>query len=240
MNTASGSGTQDLQREQLLLLEDVAAFYGRAQALWGVSLHVASAEIVGLLGRNGAGKSTPLKAILGLVRRRGRISFAGVELTKLPAERIPRLGIGYQPQGVRVFPELSVRENLQLIGADDEAIARVLALFPELRDKLSQRAGTLSGGERQLLALARAVVHRPKLLLLDEPSEGLMPALVTRLATLLRKLRNEGTAILLAEQRLPLVLELCDRVYLLDRGRIAWSGTPQALSSEKLQVHLGA
>ncbi len=225
--------------ERLLLLEGVEAFYGRAQALWGVSLQVGAAEIVGLLGRNGAGKSTTLKAVLGLVRRRGRIVFAGLELTKLPPERIPRLGIGYQPQGVRVFPGLTVKENLMLAGADDEAIHRALERFPELKTKLRQRAGTLSGGEQQMLAIARALAKEPRLLLLDEPSEGLMPALVARLTRLLKELKAEGTAILLAEQRLPLALELCDRVYLLDRGRIAWSGTPETISQTELQTHLG-
>jgi len=223
----------------LLVLENVKAFYGRAQVLWGISLHVEASEIVALLGRNGAGKSTTLKAILGLVRRRGRIAFDGVELTRLLPERIPRLSIGYQPQGVRVFPELTVKENLVLVSANDRAIYRIMERFPELGPKLSQRAGTLSGGEQQMLALARALMRKPRLLLLDEPSEGLMPSLVQRLAEALREARAEGTAVLLAEQRLPLVMELCDRVYLLDRGRIAWSGSPAQLERQDLRAHLG-
>lgn len=232
----------------LLELDEVEAFYGRAQALWGISLKVESGEVIGLLGRNGMGKTTTLKAIMGLVRTRGRISFAGQALTRLPAYRIPRLGIAYLPQGERVFPRLTLRENLLLaLGGDsrrvkpDERLDEVLQHFPQLRERLDQRAGTLSGGEQQMAALARALLPQAKLLLLDEPTEGLMPSLVHKVSELLQKVKAEGKgrAILLAEQRVELALALCDRIYILERGRLSWSGRPEELTPGELQAYLG-
>ena len=189
---------------------------------------------MGLLGRNGMGKTTALKSVLGLVRVfHGSIRFRGRELTRRPAHTIPGLGIGYVPQGLRVFPELSVRENLLLglrgrgrAGRPEAAPGweRVLGLFPALRERLQQRAGTLSGGEQQMLAIARALLGRPKLLLLDEPTEGLMPPLVARTEELLLELKAQGLGLLVAEQRLETALRVCDRLYVLEKGRIVWEG----------------
>ncbi len=244
----------------LLELDRVEAFYGRSQALWGITLEVEPGEVVGLLGRNGMGKTTTLKAIMGLVRTRGRIAFAGEELTRLPAYKIPRLGIAYLPQGERLFPQLTLRENLLLglglgpnrrrgrrrVKPDSDSdididLDEVLQHFPQLRGRLDQPAGTLSGGEQQMAALARALLARARLLLLDEPTEGLMPSLVRKVSELLReaKAEDEGRAILLAEQRVELALELCDRIYILERGRLSWSGRPGELTPEELQAHMG-
>lgn len=218
----------------MLELEEVAAFYGRGQVLWDLSLNVGRGETVALLGRNGAGKTTLLRAIMGLVERRGRITFAGRDLTRLPPYRIPRLGIAYLPQGERLFPGLTLRENLALVARD--GLGKVLEYFPELADKLEQRAGTLSGGEQQLTALARALLARPKLLLLDEPSEGLGPQLVRRVEELLRAASG---SLLLVEQRLDLALRLAERIYILERGRIAWTGRRGELGGAELKRYLG-
>jgi len=218
----------------MLELEEVGAFYGRGQVLWDVSLSVGEGEVVALLGRNGAGKTTLLRAIMGLVKRRGRITFAGHELTRLPPYRIPRLGIAYLPQGERLFPGLTLRENLALVAHN--GLEGVLDRFPELEGKLEQRAGTLSGGEQQLAALARALLTRPKLLLLDEPSEGLGPQLVRRVEELLRATSG---GLLLVEQRLDFALRLARRVYILERGQIRWTGRRGELGGAELKEYLG-
>jgi len=220
--------------EELLRLEGVYAGYGSAAVLRGVSLSVGQGEVVGLLGRNGMGKSTTLKSVLGLVRVfRGSIRLGGRELTGRPAHAIPTLGIGYVPQGRRVFPELSVHENLVLglrgrgrgrQASPEPEWNRVWELFPALRDRLRQRAGTLSGGEQQMLAIARALLGRPKLLLLDEPTEGLMPRLVARTEELLLELKAQGLGLLIAEQHLETALRVCDRLYVLEKGQIVWEG----------------
>lgn len=214
---------------ELLRIEGLYAGYGSARVLQGISLVVGAGEVVGLLGRNGMGKTTTLKSVLGLVRIfRGSVRLQGRELTRRPPHTIPPLGVGYVPQGRRVFPELSVRENLTLgpsPPAPEEELDRVLGLFPALRERLSQRAGTLSGGEQQMLALARALLGRPKLLLLDEPTEGLMPPLVARTEELLLELKAQGLGLLVAEQRLESALRTCDRLYVLEKGQIVWEGS---------------
>jgi branched-chain amino acid transport system ATP-binding protein len=221
----------------MLELDRVEAFYGWGQVLWALSLNVSQGEVVALLGRNGAGKTTLLKAIMGLVERRGRITFDGNDLMKIPPYRIPRLGIAYLPQGERLFPDLTLRENLALVAHD--GLEEVLEYFPELKGKLEQRAGTLSGGEQQLAALARALLAQSKLLLLDEPSEGLAPQLLPRVEGLLRSAHRQGMSILLVEQRVDLALRLAKRVYILERGRIAWAGRAEELGKEELKRHLG-
>jgi len=220
----------------LLELEHVDAFYGRTQILWDASLKVDEGETVALLGRNGMGKTTLLRAIMGLTGRQGRITFAGNDLTGLPPYRIPRLGIAYLPQGERLFPNLSLRENLVLVarGSLEEALAH----FPELEGKLEQRAGTLSGGEQQLAALARVLLAQAKLLLLDEPSEGLAPQLLPRLEGLLHTAHRRGLGILLVEQRVEFALRLAQRVYILERGRIGWAGRAEELEEEELKRYL--
>ena len=201
---------------------------------------------LGLLGRNGAGKTTTLRTIMGLVRASaGRIVLDGVELARLPAHEVPRLGIGYVPQGRRLFPHLTVEENMTMgllvRGAGADARRDVLDLFPALRDRLGQRAGTLSGGEQQMVAMARALCVRPAVLLLDEPTEGLMPTLVARLLDTLGALRARGVGILLVEQKVDAVLGVADRVVLIENGRTVRQATPAELAAEPelLLRHVG-
>jgi branched-chain amino acid transport system ATP-binding protein len=220
-----------------LTLEHVDCFYAAVQVLRDVCLRVAAGEVLGLLGRNGAGKTTTLRTIMGLVRpRAGRIMLDGVELARRPAHEIPKLGIAWVPQGRRLFPYLTVAENLRMgllvANAGPETLEPVLDLFPALRDRLRQRAGTLSGGEQQMLATARALCARPTFLLLDEPTEGLMPALVDRLLETLAQLKRRRVGILLVEQRVDAAFALADRVALLETGSIRHQATPAELAAD--------
>ncbi len=220
-----------------LRLDRVNCYYGGAHVLRDVSLAVAPGEVLGLLGRNGAGKTTTLRTIMGLVRARsGSITLDGSELSRVAPHEIPRRGIAYVPQGRRLFPDLTVSENLRMgllvRGAGDETLEPVLELFPVLRERLRQRAGTLSGGEQQMLATARALCARPTHLLLDEPSEGLMPTLVDRLLGTVATLRAKGVGILLVEQKVDAVLGVADRVALIEQGRIVREATPPELAAE--------
>lgn len=230
-----------------LALESVRCGYGDAEdVLHGVSLAVAAGEVVALLGRNGAGKTTALRSIMGLVRlRAGAIVLDGTDLARRRAHEIPRLGVAYVPQGRRLFPHLSVEENLRMgllvRGGTAETREGVLDLFPVLRERLRQRAGTLSGGEQQMLATARALCARPAFLLLDEPSEGLMPALVERLLATVASLRGGGVGVLLVEQKVDAALRVADRVVVLEHGRVVHEATPAALAAdpEVLLRHVG-
>jgi branched-chain amino acid transport system ATP-binding protein len=220
-----------------LALEGVTCYYGEVQILKDVSLHVEAGEIVGLLGRNGAGKTTTLRAIMGLVRpRSGTIRLDGTELGRLRPHEIPGRGIAYVPQGRRLFPYLTVEENLRMgllvRGGGEDTLEPVLGLFPMLRDRLRQPAGTLSGGQQQMLATARALCARPEFLLLDEPSEGLMPTLVGRLLDTIVALKARQVGILLVEQKVDAVLRVADRVALIENGRIARHATPAELAAE--------
>jgi branched-chain amino acid transport system ATP-binding protein len=219
----------------LLELRDVAARYGPVQALRGVSLEVGEGEIVAVLGANGAGKTTTLRAVSGTVRRSGQIRFAGEPIGRGP-EAVARQRIAHVPEGRGTFVELSVEENLRL-GAytrrDREVTAdldRVLEWFPRLRDRLRQQAGTLSGGEQQMLALARALMLRPRLLLLDEPSLGLAPLVVAQLFEIVQRLNEEeGLAFLVVEQNANLALDAASRAYVLEAGRVAVAGDSHEL-----------
>jgi branched-chain amino acid transport system ATP-binding protein len=229
-----------------LRLDRINAYYGGAHILKDLSLEVASGEIVGLLGRNGAGKTTTLRAIMGLVRLgAGRITLDGGDLRRLPAHEIPRRGIAYVPQGRRLFTELTVEENLTMgllvRSGGAETREPVLDLFPLLRERLRQRAGTLSGGEQQMLATARALCARPSILLMDEPSEGLMPTLVDRLLETIAGLRARRVGVLLVEQKVDAVLAIADRVALIENGRIVRQATPAELAAdpEVLLRHVG-
>jgi len=220
----------------MLTVEAIDVDYGAVRVLHGVSLALAPGEILCLLGRNGAGKTTTLRAIMGLTRpRAGRIRFDGADLTRLPAHEVPKRGLAYVPQGRRLFPFLTVAENLRMGllvragGAD--TLDWALDLFPVLRERLGQRAGTLSGGEQQMLATARALCARPRLLLLDEPTEGLMPALVRRLLETVRTLKAAGVGVLLVEQRVEAALEVADRAVLMETGRVRHEGTAAELAS---------
>jgi branched-chain amino acid transport system ATP-binding protein len=220
----------------MLTVDAIDCYYGDVRVLQEVSLTLAPGEIVGLLGRNGAGKTTTLRAIMGLVRpRAGGVRLDGAELTRLRPHDIPKLGIAYVPQGRRLFPFLTVAENLRMgllvRGGGAETLDSVLGLFPVLRERLRQRAGTLSGGEQQMLATARALCAQPRLLLLDEPTEGLMPALVQRLLETIRGLKARGVGVLLVEQRIEAALRVVDRVVLLETGRVRHEATPAELAS---------
>jgi branched-chain amino acid transport system ATP-binding protein len=234
----------------LLEVEGLEAQYGRIRALDGISLHVDEGEIVTLIGANGAGKSTTLRAISGLLRpTRGRIRFGGEDLTRRSPDEIVRRGIGHSPEGRRVFARMSVRENLEL-GAyirrsrrDIESdLARVLATFPRLEERLDQRAGTLSGGEQQMLAMGRALMSRPRLLMLDEPSLGLSPLLVETIFGVIRDINAAGTTVLLIEQNARQALAVAARGYVLEVGRIVFADSAEVLlASEAVRAaYLGA
>jgi branched-chain amino acid transport system ATP-binding protein len=226
----------------MLRLNQINCYYGGVQVLEEVSLQLAPGEILGLLGRNGAGKTTTLKTIMGLIKpRSGSIEFDGSELTRLAPHDIPRLGIGYVPQGRRLFAGLSVEENLRMgmLARDSgpEILDWVLGLFPALTERLGQRAGTLSGGEQQMLATARALCLGPKLLLLDEPSEGLMPSLVDTLLDTIDGLKAHGVAVLLVEQKVEAALRVADRIAFLENGALRHEATPEELTANPEPLH---
>ena len=225
----------------LLALEDVHAFYGEAHILQGVSLSVAEGEVVTLIGRNGAGKTTTLRSIMGIVPPRlGRIAFAGQELRGLPTHAVARTGIAYVPEERRILPNLTVEENLRLgrLGMDrgrrdgDAVMEEVLGYFPRLRERLAQKGKSLSGGEQQMLAIGRGLVARPRLMLVDEPTEGLSPIIVENLTEILREINRRGTAILLVEQILDVALALSHRLYVMDQGRIKFEGSADQLRAD--------
>jgi branched-chain amino acid transport system ATP-binding protein len=213
----------------LVGIEDVHTYYGKSHILHGVSLNVAPGEVVGLLGRNGVGKSTTLKTIMGLVRpSRGTVRFKGISINGVPPHKLARLGIGYVPEDRRIFRLLTVMENLRTgldrdgMTEDKRAILldKAFTYFPVLKERRTQAGGTLSGGEQQMLAIARAMMLEPKIILLDEPTEGLMPRMVSQIRNIIEVLHNEGVAILLVEQNVPLTLEASQRVYIMEKGAV--------------------
>lgn len=221
----------------LLKVEDIHTYYGRSYILQGASLEVKKKEIVALLGRNGAGKTTTLKTIMGLVKpRAGRILFKDGDITKLPAFKVARRGIGYVPQGRHLFPKMTVLENLKT-GMRDQSDAQqlegVFSLFPVLRERLNQLAGTLSGGEQQALAISRALIKRPDIILLDEPTTGLMPIFVFKLKEIFKKLTENGIAILLVEEKIPFALSVADQVYFMVKGKIEYRAGKEELQGKK-------
>lgn len=234
----------------LLRVRDVEVFYGRAQALRGISMEMEQGELVTILGANGAGKTTLLRAISGLTEsRRGTIEFLGRKIDNLPPERIVRLGISHCPEGRKLFPQLTVFKNL-ILGAYirrkerkeiNETIGRIYELFPVLKERQKQLAGTLSGGEQQMLAVARALMANPKLLMLDEPSLGIAPLLVSRIFEVIKEINQQGTAILLVEQNAVLALNIAHRGYVLETGEVVLAGDAQALlKDEKVkQAYIG-
>jgi len=226
----------------MLEVRHISAGYGKVQVLHDLSLGVKAGEILCLLGRNGAGKTTLLKTIMGLVRARsGEILLEGEALSTLPAHKVPRQGVGYIPQGRRLFAELTVAENLQIglmtRGQGDEMLEHVLTMFPRLRERMDQRAETLSGGEQQMLATARALCIGPRVLLLDEPTEGLQPSMIAMIRAAVVELRAQGVAIILVEQRVEAVLEVADRVIFIENGRNALEATPDDLRADESLVH---
>ncbi len=223
----------------MLALEDVHAYYGEAHILQGVSIAVGEGEVVTLIGRNGAGKTTTLLSIMGVVRPRGgRVRFLGEDITGFGPHEVAQRGIAWVPEERRVLPNLTVLENLRLgrLGArrgnGAESFDEVLEFFPRLRDRIAHKGRFLSGGEQQMLAIARGLVARPKLMLVDEPTEGLAPLLVQSLTQILGEISRRGTTILLVEQTLEVALALSHRLYVMDQGRIQFEGTPDALRRE--------
>jgi branched-chain amino acid transport system ATP-binding protein len=230
----------------MLTLDGVHTFYGKSHILHGVSLEVRPGEVVGLLGRNGVGKSTTLKTIMGLVHpSEGRIVFDGHEISGLPPYRLARRGLAYVPEDRRIFRLLSVMENLRT-GLDRPEVSpekrqglldKVYTSFPILRERRSQAGGTLSGGEQQMLAIARAMMLEPRIILLDEPTEGLMPRMVAQIREIVEVLHREGVAILLVEQNVPLTLGVSDRVYIMEKGVVRHHAPAAELRADHAVIH---
>ena len=226
--------------DAVLSIKGIETYYGRIQALHGVTIEVGEGEIVALIGGNGAGKTTTLRTISGLLRpARGTITFRGNDLTAITPDAIVRLGVIHSPEGRRIFPRMTVAENLQLgaYARDDVAQVRadmedVLSLFPRLRERLSQKGGTLSGGEQQMLAIARALMSKPKVLLLDEPSMGLSPIFVDTIFSVISGINKRGVPILLIEQNARKALQVAARGYVLETGNIVKQGSAAALLSD--------
>jgi branched-chain amino acid transport system ATP-binding protein len=233
--------TNNEQQISMLEIKDLHTYYGNIHALKGITLHVEQGEVVTLIGSNGAGKTTTLRTIQGLLRpREGKILFEGGSLNLLSTKAIVRLGISQSPEGRLIFPRMTVRENLEMgafsrtdslgIKSDTE---RVLNLFPRLRERINQKGGTLSGGEQQMLAIARAMMARPRLLLLDEPSMGLAPLLVTQIFSIIKEINEQGTTVLLVEQNARMALTVAHRGYVLQTGQIVLTGTGKELQSNE-------
>jgi branched-chain amino acid transport system ATP-binding protein len=222
--------------EPVLAVADLHTYYGDSHVLQGVSLGVAPGEVVALLGRNGMGKTTLIRSIVGFTPpRRGRVSFRGDDITAWPPFRRIARGMALVPQGRRIFASLSVRENLDVARAGQGRwnLARVYELFPRLRERAANRANKLSGGEQQMLAIGRSLMSNPDLLLMDEPTEGLAPLLVAQVAQAIGELKRAGLSILLVEQNLPMAVAVADRVHVLNRGAIVYSGTPAELLADE-------
>ena len=238
--TAPAADAATTATQPLLLVHDIHTYYGHIHALQGISLDVHPGEIVTLLGANGAGKTTTLRTISGLMHPgAGRIEFQGADITHTAAHDLVRHGIGHAPEGRRIFGRMTVRENLQMgaytrhAGAElDDDFERVFTLFPRLRERRTQAGGTLSGGEQQMLAIGRALMTRPKVLLLDEPSMGLSPILVEQIFDVIRDINSQGTTILLVEQNALMALGVADRGYVLQTGHIVRSGDAKDLLSD--------
>ena len=221
----------------MLTLRDLQAWYGKAQILHGVALDVGAGECVSLVGRNGVGRSTTLKAVMGLVQATGSVRFRDAELIGRRTAAIAQLGVGYVPENRDVFPTLTVRENLVLGEKRGRASPRwtmddLYALFPRLAERADTAAGVLSGGEQQMLTLCRTLMGDPDLVMVDEPTEGLAPKVVEQVAALFAEIKRRGVAILLVEQRLTIALELSERLYVMGHGRIVFEGTPASLRAD--------
>jgi branched-chain amino acid transport system ATP-binding protein len=233
-------------QDSLIAIEDIHTYYGKSHILHGVSLTVGRGEVVGLLGRNGVGKSTTLKTVMGLVNpSQGRVLLEGNPVTNLAPHKLARLGIGYVPEDRRIFRLLTVMENLRT-GLDrsgvneakrQELLDKIFAYFPVLAERKSQAGGTLSGGEQQMLAIARAMMLEPKIILLDEPTEGLMPRMVSQISSIIDVLHREGVAILLVEQNVPLTLAASQRVYIMEKGAVRHHAIASELKVDDAVIH---
>lgn len=226
----------------MLTIEDIHTYYGDSHVLQGLSLNVGAREVVTLLGRNGVGKTTTIRSIIGFnPPKRGRILLRGEDITRFPSHRIAQQGVGLVPQGRAIFPTLTVRENITLAAKNKPnrgwTLERVLDIFQPLAERLRYRGGQLSGGEQQMLAIARALMTNPDLLLLDEPSEGLAPLIVAEIGRIIGTLREQGISILLVEQNLSLALGVADRVYIMNKGRIVFKGALDELRENDEVMH---
>ena len=233
---------------EILKVENMNVYYGAIHAIKGISFHVDQGEVVTLIGANGAGKSTTLQTVSGLLRSRtGSIQFCGENISNVPSHKIVEKGLAQVPEGRRIFLQMSVEENLEMgaytqsAAGVDADLEKVYAQFPRLKERRRQIAGTLSGGEQQMLAIGRALMSHPKLLMLDEPSMGLAPILVEQIFDIIRKLHEEGTTILLVEQNAQMALSVADRAYVMETGKITLSGTGAELaaSDEVKKAYLG-
>ena len=237
----AGAGNGASPPDVVLLVDDIHTFYGSIEALKGISLEVRQGEIVTLIGANGAGKSTTLRSISGIVPpRTGRIVFNGREIQTLPGHQVAEIGIAQSPEGRRIFPRMTVLENLEMgaftrrdQSAIREDLERVYSLFPRLKERERQKGGTMSGGEQQMLAIGRALMAQPKLLLLDEPSLGLAPVIVDRIYEVIREINKQGTTIVLVEQNANYALDVSSRGYVLETGHVALSDTSQKLRNDE-------
>jgi branched-chain amino acid transport system ATP-binding protein len=227
--------------EPMLSVENLTASYGAAQILFGLSLEVGRGEVVALMGRNGAGKSTTMKAIMGMLARKGRVTFNGSDISKSKPHEIARLGLGYTPEDRRIFADLTVMENLDIGRQPARAFAdgapapewspeRLFKLFPNLAEMPDRPGGRMSGGEQQMLTVARTLMGNPLLVLLDEPSEGVAPLIVEQMANTILELKKQGLSILLSEQNMVFAELVSDRAYILEKGEIRWQGTMAALA----------
>jgi branched-chain amino acid transport system ATP-binding protein len=222
-----------------LVARDVHTYYGKSHILQGVSLEVAEGKITTLLGRNGAGKTTTLRSLMGLTpAREGQITVFGIDTTHLPPFRIAAMGVGYVPEGRRVFANLTVEENLlvPMERGGPWTIQRIYELFPRLGERRMNRGRQLSGGEQEMLAIARALLLNPKLLMLDEPSQGLAPLVVREVFRIIAEMRREGISVLLVEQNARMSLEIADHAYVLDDGRVVYSGSARELAADEARV----
>ena len=225
----------------LLELNQVETFYGSSQALFGIDLQVGKGEVVALMGRNGMGKTTSIRSVFGLTPlRRGKISFLGRDISAMSPYRIARLGLGLVPEGRRCFPNLTVVENLQASARKGEwTLEAVNELFPRLKERSQQQANTLSGGEQQMLAVGRALMTNPELIVLDEATEGLAPVIRQEIWKAVRELKRRGQSILVVDKTLSELLPVADRCVVLERGRTVWQGKPDALNAEIQDQYLG-
>jgi branched-chain amino acid transport system ATP-binding protein len=230
----------------MLEVENLNSFYDKIHILQGVNISIKEKEFIGLIGRNGVGKTTTLKSIMHLMSKQtGKIFFNGIDLSSIQPNQIQSLGIGYVPQGRGIFPTLTVRENLEISinkkQNDNKSVDEILEQYPRLKERLSQLGGTLSGGELQTLAIARCLVAKPKLLILDEPTEGIMPVLVKQIRNELKKINKMGITILLVEQNVKTALNLCERVYIMEKGIIVHEEKSLTLKHNKevLNRYLG-
>jgi branched-chain amino acid transport system ATP-binding protein len=230
--------------DPLLELDGVETCYGLSQVLFGMSLEIAAGEMVTLMGRNGMGKTTTVRSIMGLTQARaGAIRFAGAQIRGLPSYRVAKLGLGLVPEGRQIFPNLSVRENLVATSANRGGAAQpwtlktICALFPRLQERLGNMGNQLSGGEQQMLAIGRALMTNPQLLILDEATEGLAPLIRAEIWQCLTKLKHDGQSILVIDKNVEALIRIADRHYLIERGRVVWTGTSAQLAAEPETQH---